>query len=180
MKEFQGYLRKGGKKGIRNVILVAYLVECAHHVARKITEHFDSSLVQLVGFGGCAPNDYANDIMSQICTHPNVGGVLLVSLGCENFDRQGLYNTVNASERPVNLLVIQENGGTKTSVTKGIGMVESMLPEVLAIPKVKMDLSELVCRNHMRRFRCHQWHYCQSSGGPGFRLSSVAGGHLYF
>ena len=30
------YLRQDGRKGIRNVIVVAYLVECAHHVSREI------------------------------------------------------------------------------------------------------------------------------------------------
>ena len=36
MDTLRGYLRSDGRKGIRNVSLVAYLVECAHHVAREI------------------------------------------------------------------------------------------------------------------------------------------------
>jgi len=36
----QGFLRADGRKGIRNVIAVAYLVECAHHVAREIVGQF--------------------------------------------------------------------------------------------------------------------------------------------
>ena len=32
----KGFLRQDGRKGIRNVLIVAYLVECAHHVARLI------------------------------------------------------------------------------------------------------------------------------------------------
>ena len=35
-QQFQGYLRADGRKGIRNTIVVAYLVECAHFVASKI------------------------------------------------------------------------------------------------------------------------------------------------
>ena len=34
--EFTGFLRQDGRKGIRNTILVVYLVECAHHVAREV------------------------------------------------------------------------------------------------------------------------------------------------
>ena len=30
------WLRADGRKGIRNVVAVAYLVECAHHVSREI------------------------------------------------------------------------------------------------------------------------------------------------
>ena len=36
----QGFLRSDGRKGIRNYVVVAYLVECAHHVAREITLPF--------------------------------------------------------------------------------------------------------------------------------------------
>ena len=32
----RGWLRSDGRKGIRNVVAVAYLVECAHHVAREV------------------------------------------------------------------------------------------------------------------------------------------------
>ena len=35
-----GYLRSDGRKGIRNIIVVTYLVECAHHVAREIVHPF--------------------------------------------------------------------------------------------------------------------------------------------
>ncbi len=33
MSSMHGYLRADGRKGIRNVVAVVYLVECAHHVA---------------------------------------------------------------------------------------------------------------------------------------------------
>ena len=33
-----GYARADGRKGVRNVLVVAYLVECAHHVARAIAQ----------------------------------------------------------------------------------------------------------------------------------------------
>ncbi len=36
-----GYERADGRKGIRNYVLVAYLVECAHHVARAIATPFE-------------------------------------------------------------------------------------------------------------------------------------------
>ena len=77
----EGYLRSDGRKGIRNVLAVAYLVECAHHVAAEIAAAFRDRDVHLIGFPGCYPNAYADRVMRQICTHPSVGAVLLVSLG---------------------------------------------------------------------------------------------------
>jgi altronate dehydratase large subunit len=67
---WKGYLRKDGKKGIRNYIIVAYLVECAHHVAREMVLDFRGKAVQLVGFPGCYPNAYADRMMNALCTHP--------------------------------------------------------------------------------------------------------------
>ena len=79
----RGYARNDGRKGIRNVLVVAYLVECAHHVAREIANAYRDRDVHLIGFPGCYPNDYALTMMEKLCTHPNVGAALLVSLGCE-------------------------------------------------------------------------------------------------
>src|SRR6185436_4875137 len=36
LRNVKAYLRSDGRKGIRNIIVVAYLVECAHHVAREV------------------------------------------------------------------------------------------------------------------------------------------------
>ena len=64
--EFKGYLRQDGRKGIRNTIVVVYLVECAHHVAREIVYPFRTQGVHLIGFSGCYPNQYAFDMMSRL------------------------------------------------------------------------------------------------------------------
>ncbi len=105
----QGYLRADGRKGVRNVLVVAYLVECAHHVAREITLPFREQGVHLIGFPGCYPNAYALGMMEKLCTHPNVGGALLVSLGCEGFDKRRLARTIEASGRPVLTIGIQDD-----------------------------------------------------------------------
>ncbi|MDE2437436.1 MAG: UxaA family hydrolase, partial [Sphingomonadales bacterium] len=105
-----GWLRSDGRKGIRNGIVVAYLVECAHHVAKQIARPFEGDDVHVIGFPGCFPNNYAQDMMERLCTHPNVGAVLLVSLGCENFRKQPLLDAVAQTGRPVSLLTIQQQG----------------------------------------------------------------------
>lgn len=139
----KGYLRSDGRKGIRNVVAVAYLVECAHHVAREIVApHRDTA--HLIGFPGCFPNDYAQHMMERLCTHPNVGGVVLVSLGCESFDRNALAETIRATGRPVEVLVIQREGGTRATIEAGRAAVTRIADEIVDAPMVPMDLSELV------------------------------------
>ncbi|KQW80792.1 UxaA family hydrolase [Brevundimonas sp. Root1279] len=137
-------LRSDGRKGIRNVVIVAYLVECAHHVARRIVTATDDLDVHLIGFPGCYPNSYADRMMKALATHPNVGGVLLVSLGCESFNRRALRETVLASGRPCELLVIQETGGTASTIRAGVEAVARIREQAEQAPRVPMRLDELV------------------------------------
>lgn len=141
--QLSGYLRKDGRKGIRNVVLVGYLVECAHHVARKIVTKADDENVQLIGFPGCYPNDYSLSMMERLCTHPNVAGVLLISLGCEGFNREQLSDTISKSGRNVETLVIQKTGGTLNTINAGLDIVASLQQQAQLVEKVPMDISEL-------------------------------------
>lgn len=159
----QGWLRGDGRKGVRNVVAVAYLVECAHHVAREIVGHFRAPLggfevgatgaadsapeqppVHLIGFPGCYPNRYAEKMMQQLATHPNVGAVLFVSLGCESMNKHYLADVVRESGRPVEVLTIQEKGGTRSTIEYGVDWVRDARRQLAAQPKVAMALDELV------------------------------------
>lgn len=140
----KGYARDDGRKGVRNVVVVVYLVECAHHVAREIAAPFREQGVHLVGFPGCYPNAYAQDMLEKLCTHPNVGGALLVSLGCEGFDRRALRRTIAASGRAVQTLAIQETGGTRKTIDAGRAWLAAAVPEIQAQPAVPMRVDELV------------------------------------
>ena len=140
----RGYARADGRKGIRNTVAVAYLVECAHHVARRIVDKADDPDVHLIGFPGCYPNAYAAKVMEAVATHPNVGGLVIVSLGCESFDRERLQAVVAASGRPVELLVIQQAGGTAATIAAGLAAVARVQAEIAGVERVPMGIDELV------------------------------------
>jgi altronate dehydratase large subunit len=140
----QGFLRSDGRKGIRNCIVVSYLVECAHHVAREIVDSFRGQPVHLIGFGGCYPNAYADRMMNQLCTHPNVGGALLLSLGCESFNRHRLAENIAKTGRPVSTVVIQQTGGTRKSIEAGKAWVQEALEQIAKVPRAPLRVNELV------------------------------------
>jgi altronate dehydratase large subunit len=140
----QAYLRSDGRKGIRNVITVVYLVECAHHVAKQIAAPFEDNDVHVIGFSGCYPNTYALEMMESLCTHPNVGAVLLVSLGCESFNRNQLADTVRLSGRPVDVLVIQQTGGTRKTFEAGREWIRNTLVDLERVERVEMGMHELI------------------------------------
>jgi len=138
------YLRADGRKGIRNYVLVAYLVECAHHVAREIAYPFRANGAQLIGFSGCYPNSHSHRMLQRLATHPNVGAVLLVSLGCEGFNKGGLLETVRQSGRPAKLVVIQDTGGTRRTIEEGRAWLEQSLKQLEQTPRAPMAIEELV------------------------------------
>ena len=139
-----GYLRDDGRKGIRNNIVVTYLVECAHHVAREIVHPFREQGVNLIGFSGCYPNAYSHKMMERLCTHPNVGAALLVSLGCEGFNKGGLLETIRQSGRPARLVVIQDTGGTRKSIAEGQAWIEQTLRQLESTPRANIGIDELI------------------------------------
>jgi altronate hydrolase len=83
-------------------------------------------------------------MMKNLCVHPNVGAVLILSLGCEGFNRQGLHAAVAATGRPVETLVIQERGGTASTIAAGLKAVAAMKDSIANTQRVPMGLEELI------------------------------------
>lgn len=113
----RGWLRPDGQKGIRNHVAVAFTVECAEHVARKIAAEYDD--VQLFGFDGCHSNDFVQRVFSSLVQHPNLFGVVIVTLGCEMLRGDVLAEAARAAGREVRTVSIQKDGGTTKSIEKG-------------------------------------------------------------
>lgn len=139
---WQGFLRPDGRKGIRNLVLVIYTVECAQHVAHAIVAGEDD--VHVIGFPGCYDNAYAIRLMLALARHPNVGAVLSVGLGCEYTQPEKLAEVVRASGRPAEWFFIQQTGGTKSSVAKGKEIVSRLREQIRReTPRVPMTLADL-------------------------------------
>lgn len=139
---WSGYLRPDGRKGIRNLVLIIYTVECAQHVAHAIAAGEQD--VHVIGFPGCYDNAYAIRLMLALARHPNIGAVLSVGLGCEYTQPEKLAEVVRASGRPAEWFFIQQSGGTKSSVAKGKEIVAGLREKIRReTPRVPMNLSDL-------------------------------------
>ncbi|MCO5297123.1 MAG: UxaA family hydrolase [Fimbriimonadaceae bacterium] len=140
---WQGYLRPDGRKGVRNLVLVIYTVECAKFVAHAIGEGEED--VHVVGFPGCYDNPYAIRLMLALARHPNVGAVLAVGLGCEWTQPAKIAEAVAATGRPTEAFSIQDAGGTRSGIAKGKGIVHAMRQRIREeTPRVAMTLADLV------------------------------------
>jgi len=140
---WSGYLRPDGRKGVRNLVLVIYTVECAQHVAHAIASGEED--VHVIGFPGCYDNAYAIRLMLALARHPNVGAVLAVGLGCEYTQPEKLAGAVRASGRPAEWFFIQQAGGTRGSVARGKEIVarlrENIRAGALRVPMTLADLT---------------------------------------
>lgn len=95
---FKGFRRADGQVGVRNQIWVIPTVGCVNGIAETIAEKFRAecagamgSVDAIVAFPhnyGCSQlgDDHQNTrkVLADMIHHPNCGGVLVVSLGCEN------------------------------------------------------------------------------------------------
>ncbi len=140
--EWRGFLRPDGRKGLRNLVLVIYTVECARHVAHAIAAGEEE--VHVIGFPGCYDNAYAIRLMLALGRHPNVGAVLAVGLGCEYTRPQRIAELVRDSGRPAGWFYIQDQGGTRKSIAEGKDLVQRMRRELAAqTPRVPMNWADL-------------------------------------
>jgi altronate dehydratase large subunit len=139
---WSGYLRADGRKGVRNLVLVVYTVECAGHVAHAIAQGEDD--VHVVGFPGCYDNQYAVRLMLALGRHPNIGAVLAVGLGCEYTRPDKIAEVVAANGRPAQWFRIQDAGGTRSSVERGKQIVQDFKSQISNSPRVPMTLADLV------------------------------------
>ena len=139
---WQGWLRPDGRKGIRNLVLVIYTVECAQFVAHAIAAGEDH--VHAIGFPGCYDNAFAIRLMLALGRHPNVGAVLAVGLGCEYTQASRLADSVKNSGRLSESFLIQDVGGTSRSIAKGKEIVRAMKASIdQNVPRIEMRLSDL-------------------------------------
>lgn len=143
-KTWQGYLRRDGRKGIRNRVLVLYTVKCSEFVAQRIAALIDNSEVEVVGFDGCTDNQYAVDMLISLIRHPNVGAVLAVGLGCEYVQPERLADIAKQEGKPAEWMFIQNEGGTRPAVEKGVKWVREALDLLKDTPRVPMTMADLV------------------------------------
>jgi len=162
---FMGYKRPDGRVGTRNFLLIVPTSMCASHEASQISTIAEYTIynrqkypnvdgvVAIPHNKGCGCQDGSTiDVMlrtlSNYADHPNVGGVVLIDLGCEKTNlaqvERYLLKREKSFDKPVAKIGIQEIGGTEAAIQQGLREVEAMLPEVNKTPREEVSISELV------------------------------------
>ena len=122
-RTFKGFRRADGQVGVRNQIWVIPNVGCVNGICQTIVERFkaeiagkEGSVDAVVAFPhnyGCsqlgADHENTRTVLADMVHHPNAGGVLVVSLGCENNQLDAFRELVGpVDESRVRMFVTQK------------------------------------------------------------------------
>lgn len=158
---FLGYRRADGRIGTRNYIGIIATVNCSATVAKRAAEEawreiaaeagesLDGVVAVTHGAGcGMAGQGESFEALQRTlwghATHPNMGGVVLVGLGCEVNQVSFLMEAFGLEAGPrLKALTIQETGGTRRTIEAIKAAVAEMAPAVKAIARTPQPLSEI-------------------------------------
>jgi altronate dehydratase large subunit len=148
MKEITGYKRKDGRFGIRNHILVLPTVSCVNGVVNRITrevpEVVGATHAHGCGRGGPADVEILFRILSGMIHHPNVGGVVLIGLGCEVSNIKNLLPRIKDVEKPIEVFNVQEDGGSLSTAEKGAAAARRMMSQLCTQKRVLLPWEKLL------------------------------------
>ncbi|WP_019602380.1 UxaA family hydrolase [Teredinibacter turnerae] len=158
---FRGFRRANGRVGTRNFIGILTSVNCSATVAKQIAAAFShpaalqdypnvDGVIALTHESGCGMRaagegfDALTRTLEGYVTHPNFGGVLMVGLGCETMQVQGFLSRAGLQDSATfSSFNIQEVGGTRAAIEKGVERVKTLLTAVNAQSRQQCPLAEL-------------------------------------
>jgi len=162
---FEGIVRADGRVATRNYIGVLTSVNCSATAARAIADQFRrdvhpqaladfpnvDGVVALTHGMGCATDSEGEELrvlrrtLGGYARHPNFAAVLVVGLGCETNQIQGLIAQEGLQEG-ANLATfnIQDSGGTASTVARGIELIRRMLPEANRVTRQPVPAKHIV------------------------------------
>lgn len=168
-RTFQGFRRADGRAATRNYIGVISTVNCSATSSKWIAERFNrevladypniDGVVALVHKAGCAFEYGGFDhrllarTLAGFARHPNIAAYLVVGLGCETSQASFLTEThglvqlalPGREQGPLPLMMnIQDEGGVRKTVDRGVAVLSEMLPEVNKVKRVPIPASEIV------------------------------------
>lgn len=145
--KLNGYARPDGTYGIRNHLLILPTSVCSSDTASRIAAQVPDAVAVPHQHGCCEiGEDYAQTVRTLIGfgKNPNVGAVLIVSLGCEGIQAAPVEKEIAATGKHVESIIIQEHGGTLGALQAGVRIASQMSVELSAMTKTEFDSSQLI------------------------------------
>ncbi len=150
---FPGYPRKCSRPGIRNELWIIPTVGCVNDIAESLAKDAQKfvggSVEGVYAFPhpyGCSQmggdQDNTRQVLANLCTHPNAGGVLLLGLGCENSGIDQIKPHMGEyDEERVRFLVSQQ---VEDEHEVAMGLIAELVERMKQDTRVPCPASELV------------------------------------
>ena len=161
-KTFLGFKRRNGKAGTRNYYLVVPTSMCASETCSQIAHQVSAKKKWSAGLDGVLAIPHTEGcgcdsgvsidrllrVLKGYIAHPNVGGCLIVDLGCEqtNYAKVSQYmkDEVGKKIKPIDWLTIEENGGVEATKAKACKIIKGRLKEISRIQREPVPIANLV------------------------------------
>src|SRR5690606_5629676 len=141
---FLGYPRESGAAGIRNHVGVMSMLDVANPVVRSICRSVSGTIPITTLF---VRGQYGKDLdityrtLAGLASNPNVHSVLLV--GLESTSTSVVTEMIERSGKRVEIVVLQEVGGTIEATTQGMRKAAAMVMEASRQRRVEVPLASL-------------------------------------
>lgn len=154
-RTFEGFHRPDGRVGTRNYVALVSTVNCSASVCHKVVERFDAERMRrwpnvdgvfaATHTTGCGlqyhgtRHQMLGRVLAGYADHPNVGGCLVVGLGCEQTtagylsQHHGVVSLYAPDGRQltrddgVPMLTMQTEGGTRATIDKAEALLVDLL-----------------------------------------------------
>jgi altronate hydrolase len=161
-RTFDGIVRPDGRVATRNFIGVLTTVNCSATVAKQVARRTEDETAELYPEGvdgvlalthgtGCGMADSGPgwDVLRRTLTgyarHPNIGGLVVIGLGCEVNAMRSLVDEMGLSaELPLASFTIQDVGGTAAAVAEGVRRVRAMAEQLRGTARTPVGVEHMV------------------------------------
>lgn len=152
-RELYAYRRANGSVGIRNELWVIVTVGCINSIAENIVKTFQAqhALADIDGIHtfshpyGCSQmgedQTHTIQILKDIVTHPNAGGVLVLGLGCENNQLLPFYQSLqDIDPKRIQYLNCQD---VEDEISEGCLILSEIYKEMRNDRRVRVDYQDI-------------------------------------
>ncbi len=150
--KFNGYVRKNGKVGVRNDIWIVPTVGCINETARNLVRMAKDKyagrvddIVAITHNMGCSQlgddQETTQKILAGIINNPNAGGVLVLSLGCENNNLEAFKPYLgDIDPQRVKFLVTQD---VEDEYEVGLALINELMDYASQFERTSVGLDQL-------------------------------------
>lgn len=170
-RTFEGFHRPDGRVGTRNYVALISTVNCSATVCHKVVERFDDERMRrwpnvdgvfaATHTTGCAleyhgiKHQMLGRVLSGYADHPNVGGCLVIGLGCEQTtsgylsEHHGVVSLYAPDGKQLTrddgipMLTMQSEGGTRATIEKADALLEQVLDRANQATRSPADAAHL-------------------------------------